>query len=122
MLFNSTPFLLLFLPIAMAGFLWLGGRSRLAAAWWLACASLVFYAGWSWRYVPLLVGSVGFNFLCSVLITRGKPWPRIQTALLAGAIAANLFLLGYFKYADFFIANWNVVFHQDVGLLHLILP
>ena len=58
MLFNSTLFLTLFLPVCLAGFFVLGARSRLAAAWWLVLASLVFYAGWSWRYVPLLLGSV----------------------------------------------------------------
>ena len=122
MLFNSTAFLALFLPITMAGFFWLGARSKLAAAWWLAFASLVFYAGWSWRYVPLLVGSVGFNFLCGRLISQSRARPRIQKAALGGAIAANLLLLGYFKYADFLINNWNTVFDQHVELLHLILP
>ncbi len=122
MLFNSIQFLALFLPITMVGFFWLGARSKLAAAWWLAIASLVFYAGWSWRYVPLLMSSVGFNFVCGLLIARSRQRPRLARALLAGAVAANLLLLGYFKYADFFIANWNLVFHQRVDPLHLILP
>jgi hypothetical protein len=43
MLFNSTPFLLLFLPITMAGYFWLGVGCKPAVTWWLACASLVFY-------------------------------------------------------------------------------
>jgi alginate O-acetyltransferase complex protein AlgI len=122
MLFNSIQFLALYLPITMVGFFWLGARSKLAAAWWLAIASLVFYAGWSWRYVPLLLCSVGFNFVFGSLIARSSQRPLAARVLLAGAVAANLLLLGYFKYADFFIANWNWAFHQRVDPLHLILP
>ncbi len=122
MLFNSTEFLAVFLPVTLAGFFWLGARSRVAAAWWLAIASLVFYAGWSWRYVPLLVGSVGFNFACSLLISRIKHPLTVRKAALAGAIAANLLLLAYFKYADFLIANWNALLRQPVEPLHLVLP
>ena len=122
MLFNSTSFLALFLPVTMAGFFWFGSRNRLAAAWWLAIASLVFYAGWSWRYVPLLVASVAFNFLSGRLIARSRPRPRHQRAVVAAAITANLLLLGYFKYADFLIANWNALSGQHAELLHVVLP
>ncbi|MCX7272045.1 MAG: MBOAT family protein, partial [Burkholderiales bacterium] len=84
MLFNSTAFLFAFLPLVLAGFFVIGSRSREAAAWWLAIASLVFYAGWSWRYVPLLLGSIGFNFLVAVAIARlsGKASSRRATAIL----------------------------------------
>lgn len=122
MLFNSVQFLALFLPITMLGFFWLGARSKAAAAWWLALASLVFYAGWSWRYVPLLLASVGFNFACGLLLARLRDKPFAVKGVLASGVAANLLLLGYFKYADFFIANWNLIFHDRVDPLHLVLP
>src|SRR6187402_2047452 len=82
MLFNSIQFLALYLPITMLGFFWLGARSKSAAAWWLALASLVFYAGWSWRYVPLLLASVGFNFACGLLLSRARAGPLTARALL----------------------------------------
>lgn len=122
MLFNSIQFLALFLPITMLGFFWLGARSRSAAAWWLALASLVFYAGWSWRYVPLLLASVGFNFTCGLLLSRCRGKPVAGKVCLASGIATNLLLLGYFKYADFFIVNWNLAFHAHLDPLHLVLP
>jgi len=122
MLFNSIQFLALYLPITMLGFFWLGARSKPAAAWWLALASLVFYAGWSWRYVPLLLASVGFNFAFGLLLSRYRSRPATGRILLAAAITANLLLLGYYKYADFFIVNWNLAFHAHVDPLHLILP
>jgi alginate O-acetyltransferase complex protein AlgI len=122
LLFNSIPFLLFYLPVTLAGFFWLGARNRHAAAWWLAAASLVFYAGWSWRYVPLLLASVAFNFAAAQLIVRSRARQGLAKALLASAIAANLLLLGWFKYADFLIANWNLLLDQRAGLLHLLLP
>ena len=122
MLFNSIQFLALFLPITMLGFFWLGARNKSAAAWWLALASLVFYAGWSWRYVPLLLGSTSFNYCVGLLLTRNRHRPFASRMLLAGGITANLLLLGYFKYADFFITNWNLAFHADFDPLHLVLP
>ncbi len=122
MLFNSVPFLALYLPITLLGFFWLGARNKDAAAWWLALASLAFYAGWSWRYVPLLLGSIGFNFGIGLLLARHRARPLLAKTLLAGGIAANLLLLGYFKYADFFISNWNLAFHSGLDPLHLVLP
>ena len=63
MLFNSHVFLFAFLPIAVAGyfaFLHLGRAG--AAKLWLAAASLFFYAWWNVLYLPLLLGSIFFNF------------------------------------------------------------
>ncbi len=120
MLFNSYPFLLLFLPITVAGFFLLARRSEVLAAAWLGAASLAFYGWWDVRYVPLLLGSIGFNFWAGMNISRAgastrKPW-------LAGAIAANLLLLGYFKYANFFIGTAAWVAGTNLGPLDIVLP
>jgi alginate O-acetyltransferase complex protein AlgI len=48
MLFNSYPFIFVFLPIVLAGYFWLGRSGNLAPVWWLAVASLVFYAVGNW--------------------------------------------------------------------------
>src|SRR4051794_15519045 len=58
MLFNSYSFIFIFLPIALAGYFWAGRSGNLAAVWWLALASLVFYSVSNWQFVPLLAGSV----------------------------------------------------------------
>ncbi|MEO8040896.1 MAG: MBOAT family protein, partial [Betaproteobacteria bacterium] len=124
MLFNSTLFLTLFLPVCLAGFFVLGARSRLAAAWWLVLASLVFYAGWSWRYVPLLLGSVCLNFLCGTRITALNAAGRKAGAkrLLGAAVVVNLLVLGYYKYSNFFIENLNAITGSGIGAFHVILP
>ena len=62
MLFNSYPFILLFLPVVLAGYFWLGQRSNLIPVIWLALASLAFYAIGSWQFLPLLLISIVFNY------------------------------------------------------------
>ncbi len=55
MLFNSYEFLLLYFPICLLGFYWIGRRFGLdSAILWLSAASMAFYAWWDWRYAPLL--------------------------------------------------------------------
>ena len=61
MLFNSYPFIFLFLPIVLLGYFALGRLGNLAPVIWLALASLAFYAFGNWQFVALLVGSITFN-------------------------------------------------------------
>ena len=120
MLFNSWIFLLGFLPVTLAGFFLLGRRSPFMAAAWLAGASLFFYGWWDLRYVPLLLASICFNYGCSTLLASGPA--RRRKALLIGAIGANLALLGYYKYAGFFVASLADLLAQPLPALHVILP
>jgi hypothetical protein len=71
MLFNSPGFFVGFLPICLAGFYCFGiaGSQRLALAW-LTGMSLVFYAWWSLACVPLLLGSIAFNFFVGRKLAR----------------------------------------------------
>ena len=120
MLFNSYVFLLAYLPVTVAGFFMLGRRSQLWAAAWLAGASLFFYGWWDYRYLPLLLGSVVLNYACAALLARGRGGHR--KALLTVAVAANLGLLGYYKYAGFFVASVAELLAQPLPALHVILP
>lgn len=99
MIFSSYAFLLLFLPVVYGGFLLLRHyRMEREAAPFVLLASLYFYAVWNWAYLALLIGSILGNYVLGHLVaTRpGRRW-------LAIAVAANLALLGYFKYAGFFL-------------------
>src|SRR4051812_43956610 len=100
MLFNSFSFLFVFLPLCACGYFALARKSHQYAAAWLALASLVFYGWWSVNYIPLLVGSILFNYWMGQSI--GKARGPVRKHWLTLAIAVNLLLLGYFKYADFF--------------------
>ena len=95
MLFNSFAFLFLFLPLALAGYQLL----RRHGVAWLAACSLLFYAWWDWRFLPLLVLSICFNFAAGRAICNAAG--RVRDALFAGAVLVDLALLGWFKYAAF---------------------
>ena len=120
MLFNSYVFLFAYLPITVAGFFILGRRSQLGAAAWLAVASLFFYGWWDYRYLPLLLGSVIFNYGCAALLGPRRSIHR--KGLLMAAIAANLGLLAYYKYAGFVVASLAELLAQPLPALHVVLP
>ncbi len=88
-------------------------------------ASLVFYAYWDIRFLPLLVLSIAFNYCASLLIFRlseQKEHARLRRALLIGAIAANLAALALFKYSNFFLSSVLPLFHRTAPAFAVILP
>src|SRR5262245_31382349 len=104
MLFNSYEFIFVFLPVAVVGFFLLGRTSHVVAAAWLCAASLFFYGWWNPKFVTLLVASVAFNYVAGYLIGSARAAGKSTAkSLLICAVAADLALLGYFKYANFFI-------------------
>ncbi len=116
MLFNSLVFIFCYLPLTLGGFFILGRRSPLAAAAWLALASLFFYGWWNPVYVGLLAASMVFNYALGVRIVRGA------RGLLTFAIVSNLALLAYYKYANFFVDNLNAAAGTGISLGTIILP
>jgi D-alanyl-lipoteichoic acid acyltransferase DltB (MBOAT superfamily) len=97
MLFNSSEFILYFLPICVAGFYAFGllGRRRLALGW-LTAMSFVFYGWWNLWSVPLLAGSILVNFYVGRRLARSASRP-----LFLAGVTANVLLLGFFKYTGF---------------------
>lgn len=123
MLFHSPVFLLLFLPVVVVSYHAVRQFGGLRAALGvLVLASLVFYGWWEPRFVPLLLGSAGTNFLIGRALSARRRRGRGLHGLLTLGIVFNLGLLGFFKYADFFVANINAASGADVSLLHIALP
>lgn len=122
MLFNSYSFLFGFLPIVLAGFFFLGQRRPLPAAAWLTVASLVFYAWWDPRYVPLLLGSILFNFYVGQKLADPSTAASLRKPLLTLGVTGDLALLGYFKYANFFVESLNAVAGGHLSLGEIVLP
>ncbi len=119
MLFHSYTFLFLFLPLVFRTFLYLEEKKQqkeLALAW-LVIASWFFYAWWQPIYLLLLLLSTLFNF--------GVGW-GLQSApgksLLVFGVSGNLALLGYFKYATFFLHTTNTLFDTAFSPLPIVLP
>ena len=121
MLFNSYEFLLIFLPITIGGFYLLpklGGGVR-AGASWLSFVSLCFYGYWDIRYLPLLLRSIVWNYQSGHLIEKHHTIRRLY--LIVG-VTGNLLLLGYYKYAAFFIENLSAVAGFSYEIPHIVLP
>lgn len=124
MLFNSYIFIFAFLPLTLAGFFILGRYKPMLAAAWLTAASLFFYGWWNPVYVGLLALSVCFNYACGMAIARAfvrgdhgarKHW-------LIFAVAVNLAVLAYYKYANFFVASVNHVGGTGWSIGEIVLP
>jgi alginate O-acetyltransferase complex protein AlgI len=121
MLFNSYAFIFLFLPVVLLGYFAVGRLGRLAPVIWLALASLAFYSVSNWQFVPLLLASVGFNYVVGLLLIsrRLRAAPRFD--VLTIGVAGDLLALGYFKYAGFLAANLNAVFSTGLTV-DILLP
>jgi alginate O-acetyltransferase complex protein AlgI len=124
MLFNSYLFLLIFAPVCFAVVFWLGGRERGAlATLWLGLASLVFYASWNPWFLPILLTSIVFNYGAGEAISRaGAVGSQKRQLTLALAIAINLLVLGYYKYAVFLTSNFATMTGSTFRLDDIVLP
>ena len=113
------------------GMFWLGRRSQMGAAVWLALASLVFYGMWDTRFVLLLLTSIIFNYGAAHRIdaaNRARHLSPVGRFALSShtwltiAVAANLLLLAYYKYANFFLTVGSSVLGLQGPSLHIVLP
>lgn len=117
MLYSSIAYIFAFLPLTVAAYFlvarWLGARTAL---YWLLLASLFFYAYAEPRHLLILLFSIGMNFLAARELARSG-----SKTLLSLIIAANLLLLGVFKYADFAVETLSCLGAQ-LAQPHLLLP
>ncbi|MDR3347645.1 MAG: MBOAT family protein, partial [Helicobacteraceae bacterium] len=121
MVFSSYVFLLLFLPATVLGFYLIKAKSRYLSLVWLVLASAFFYGFSNPLYLLLIGVSIAVNFSVGKAIAR-TPNRRNAKWLMIGGVTFNLALLGYFKYADFLLENFNGIFGASVPLTHIILP
>jgi alginate O-acetyltransferase complex protein AlgI len=124
MLFNSYAFIFLFMPITVVGYYLIANRSHSWAIFWLVLASIFFYGYWSLYSLPILSGSVCLNYwLGKKLVNREI---KNRQFVLVAAIILNLACLGYFKYANFFVSNTNLLRSlmdlKPINTLDVVLP
>ncbi len=118
MLFSSIPFLYYFLPVVLILYAITPKALKNTV---LLFSSLVFYAWGEPIYIFLMIATVGIGYVLGLLIEKFKNtvWSKV---FLIISVASSLAALGYFKYADFFIANFNLLTGLSVPLLRLVLP
>ena len=123
MLFNSQLFILLYLPITLAGFLILSRwANNTMSLLWLVMASLFFYGWWNPNYLPLLAGSILVNFMLARLMVHSRRKSHHRFSLLTIGVVFNLGLLGYFKYAGFLLNSFSEITGTSFTLSTIILP
>jgi alginate O-acetyltransferase complex protein AlgI len=106
-LFTEPVFLFLFLPILLALYAacrWHAGTANVL----LLVASVIFYAKGGGRFTWLMLASMAFNYGMAILVDRARGSGGAER-VLAMAVAANLLVLGTFKYAGFVAENVNAV-------------
>lgn len=98
-------------------------RLILGAKLSLALASIFFYGYWNYIYVPLIVVSMLVNYGVGISLVDSERIRDIsKKSILLFGIVFNLGLLGYFKYVDFFLENFNGIFGTNIPLPHIVLP
>ena len=119
MVFSSFVFLWIFLPVVLVGaFL----TKKRGSSLFLLAMSLLFYAWGEPKYIVLLLFSITLNYFSGLLISKIQEKPS-RKLLIAFTITANLLMLGYFKYFNFFAANVNGLLHTElIPLRKIALP
>ena len=115
MLFSGIPFLFYFLPCVLLVYFIVPQKGRNAV---LLAASLFFYGWGEPKFLLFMVFSIVQGYVFARLIARGKRKKLFLTLSLVLSFA----LLGYCKYADFFIENFNAVTGLSLPLLKIALP
>lgn len=119
MLFSSIPFLFYFLPCVLILYLIAPKCLKNTV---LLLSSLVFYAWGEPRYVIWMLLAITLGYIFGLLIDRFKEKKRISKLFMILSVASSLAMLGYFKYVDFFIGNFNAITGLSIPLLKIALP
>ena len=125
MLFNSVNFLIL-LPVVFILYWFVFNKKYQDQNLLILTASFYFYACWNWKFLFLLIFSIGLDFLSGIMIERSGNKKEAKFWLLI-SIVINLGFLGFFKYYNFFIESFSELvagfgFHVNVWLLKIVLP
>ena len=119
MLFSSIPFLYYFLPLVLAVYFLVPRGAKNAV---LFASSLLFYAWGEPKFCVFMLLSILQGFLFGRLIEKNAQRPTWSKLFLTASIVLSLGLLGYCKYADFFISSVNAVTGLSLKLLRVALP
>ena len=118
MVFSSHIFIFYFLALILGAYYFSPGRLKHLV---LTLGSYLFYAWWNPWFVLLMIASTMIDFLCGKIIFHSSPKkPQRKIGLLI-SIAANLSILGFFKYGNFFAENVSIL-ARSIGLGEIALP
>lgn len=119
MVFSSTIFLCVYLPLVLLGYYICPKKGRNL---FLLIASLVFYAWGEPKYVFLMIFSILVNYIFGRLMDKNRGRQKRMKLLLVLSVVIDIGLLSVFKYTDFIITNVNAIFGSSFDLLNIALP
>lgn len=124
MLFNSYPYILLFLPITIIIYFVLNKKKLIIPAKiWLVLMSFLFYSRWNQHFTIILLASILFNFAVASWLNLSILKPDLQRKIiLTFGLVTNVLVLGYFKYFNFFMNNIDKSFPHDWLVFGLFIP
>ena len=116
MLFSSLTFLFVFLPLLIFIYHMAPKKCRNVI---LLGFSLILYAWGEPVYILLMIFSIVVNYIFALIMDKSIKYAKI---ILLISIIFNVAILGFYKYINFFIVNFNRLFNTDYDLLKLALP
>lgn len=119
MVFSSTIFLCVYLPLVLLGYYICPKKGRNL---FLLIASLVFYAWGEPKYVFLMIFSILVNYIFGRLMDKHRENKKRLKLMLVLSVVIDIGLLSVFKYTDFIITNINAIFGSSFDLLNIALP
>lgn len=119
MVFSSTIFLCVYLPLVLLGYYICPKKGRNL---FLLIVSLVFYAWGEPKYVFLMIFSILVNYIFGRLMDKNRGRQKRMKLLLVLSVVIDIGLLSVFKYTDFVITNINAIFGSSFDLLNIALP
>lgn len=119
MVFSSTIFLCVYLPLVLLGYYICPKKGRNL---FLLIVSLVFYAWGEPKYVFLMIFSILVNYIFGRLMDKNRGRQKRMKLMLVLSVVIDLGLLSVFKYTDFVITNVNAIFGSSFDLLKIALP
>ncbi len=118
MLFHTPVFFFIFLPSVFFLYFFLCRYKINLTYYFLIISGLIFYSYWNVYLTPIIIFSILINYFFAQKIS--KSIDKQKKTYLSFAVIFNLIYLGFFKYSDFFIDNYNIIF--DTNITHLNIP
>ncbi|GCD08901.1 MBOAT family O-acyltransferase [Clostridium tagluense] len=119
MVFSSLIFIFIFLPLTLTVYYFSPKKIR---NFTLLVASLIFYGWGEPVYISLMVFSIIFDYISTLLINKHRKRKRLSKLIFINTLVVNLGILAFFKYFSFLVDNMNALFGLDIIVQKLPLP
>lgn len=119
MVFSSTVFLFIFLPLVLAGYYLLDRKFR---NYFLVLVSLFFYAWGEPKFIFVMIFSIVVNYFFALIINKWHDNKIIVNGIMAIMLVVNIGVLFVFKYSAFVVSNLNRLLNTNMTVPKIALP